>query len=330
MAGLADELQDEREARMVLSMIAEPGDAVTGRVLALAGAVGTVRLLESQDTVPLLGRADAMIWRDQHARRMGDGLLEALDHARQAGYGTLIPTDPDWPAGVNDLTDRAPYVLWTLGNETLLGPRTRETVTVTGTRAATSYGERVASDFAGQFAAAGKVVVGGGDFGIEGAAHRGVLAHGGDTIAVLPGGLDRPYPRAHADLLDRIGDRGLLVTELPPQATPTRTRFLARSRLMAAMAGATVLVESGPRSGALGTASHAHALGRVVGAVPGPVTSAASAGPHQLIAAGTAMLTSDARQIADALDAPPPPAPPNPFHAQHRSPQAHGPAAPSL
>lgn len=306
MTKLADGLEDERAARMALSMIAEPDDAVTGRVLALVGAVETVRLIEAEDTVLSLGRVDTMIWREHLVARIDDRLLSALDHARQSGFGVLIPSDTDWPAGVNDLHEHAPYVLWTLGNEELLSKEPRDLVTITGSRAATTYGEHVAGDLAVDFAADGRTVVGGGAYGIEGAAHRGALARGGSTIAVLAGGLDRPYPSGHRELLRRISDAGLLVSELPPNAVPTRHRFAARNRLMATMSGATVLVEAGGRSGALGTARRAHALDRVVGAVPGPVTSAASIGPHQLIATNQAMLTSSARQITDALEAQPP------------------------
>ena len=321
---LADHMEDERTARMALSMIAEPDDAVTGRVLALVGAVETVRLIESEDIVPFLDRVDAMIWRESLNARVDDRLLPALDEARQSGFGVLIPSDVDWPAGVNDLHVHAPYVLWTLGDEALLGKRPRDLVTITGSRAATTYGERVAGEFATDFAASGRVVVAGGTYGIEGAAHRGALARDGRTVAVLAGGLDRPYPAGHRGLLERIGDAGLLVSELPPGATPTRHRFAARSRLMAAMAGATVLVEASGRSASLGTARHARGLGRVVGAVPGPVTSAASVGPHQLIAANQAALTSNAQPIIDALETRPPRSRPELTFSQDRKPPTTG------
>lgn len=324
MARLAEDIQDERTARMALSMIADPDDVTTGRVLALVGAVETVRLLESTDTVPFLPKVDAMIWREHHAARITDRVPEALDQARQAGYGVLIPSDPDWPAGVNDLTDRAPYVLWTLGDETLLNRPLRNLVTVTGSRASTTYGAHMAGQLASEFAADGRIVIAGGAYGIDAAAHRGVLADRGQTIAVLAGGLGRPYPRGNAELLDRIADTGLLLSEAPPEAEPTRQRFLARNRLEAALPGATVIVEAGARSASLGIARRAHGLGRVVGAVPGPVTSAASAGPHHLIATEHAVLTSNAIQITQALDAPPPPSPPSPFRPQERQPPATG------
>lgn len=129
--------------------------------------------------------------------------------------------------------------------------------------------------------------------------HRAVLAAGGDTIAVLAGGVDRPYPSGHRDLLDRVGDVGALVSELPPGSVPTRHRFLTRSRLLGAMSAATVVVEAGARSGALRVASEAHQLGRQVGAVPGPVTSVTSHGPHELLRTGHARLVTSAADVEE-------------------------------
>jgi DNA processing protein len=107
----------------------------------------------------------------------------------------------------------------------------------------------------------------------------------------LAGGLDIPYPAGHSGLLHRIGNSGLLVSEYPPGVRPARHRFLTRNRLVAAFAGAAVVVEAGLRSGAANTAAWATALGRVVGAVPGPVTSSASTGCHALLRAGAEVIT---------------------------------------
>jgi len=126
-------------------------------------------------------------------------------------------------------------------------------------------------------------VVSGGAYGIDGMAHRAALASGGDTVAVLAGGVDRLYPAGHEALLTRITEQGAIVSEAPCGTAPTRWRFLQRNRLIAALADATVVVEAGRRSGALSTARHALALGRPVGVVPGPVTSASSAGCHLML-----------------------------------------------
>ena len=162
---------------------------------------------------------------------------------------------------------------------------------VVGTRAATAYGEQVAADLAAGLVEHDVAVVSGGAYGIDGAAHRAALACDGITVAVLAGGIDIPYPAGHSALLHRIARHGLVFTEYPPGIRPARHRFLTRNRLVAAVAGAAVVVEAGLRSGAANTAAWARALGRVVAAVPGPVTSSASAGCHALLRDGAELVT---------------------------------------
>ena len=128
-------------------------------------------------------------------------------------------------------------------------------------------------------------------YGIDGAAHRAALASEGLTVAVLAGGVDVLYPAGHSALLHRVGGDGLLVSEYPPGVRPARYRFLTRNRLVAALSAATVVVEAGVRSGAASTAAWARGLGRVVCAVPGPVTSSASIGCHVLIQSGAELVT---------------------------------------
>ncbi|GAA1691666.1 hypothetical protein GCM10009808_05820 [Microbacterium sediminicola] len=156
-------------------------------------------------------------------------------------------------------------------------------VSIVGARAATEYGEHVAGQLASGLGGHGVAVVSGAAYGIDGAAHRGALAAGGMTIALLAGGVDRPYPSGHSDLIERICAGGAVMSEVPPGTAPTKWRFLARNRMIAALGQATVVVEAGWRSGSLNTAHHAATLGRPLGAVPGPVTSAASAGCHRLL-----------------------------------------------
>ena len=117
------------------------------------------------------------------------------------------------------------------------------------------------------------------------------LATDGATVAVLAGGIDVLYPAGHSALLHRIAGAGLLVTEYPPGVRPARHRFLTRNRLVAALSSATVVVEAGIRSGAANTAAWARSLGRVVCAVPGPVTSLASVGCHVLLRQGAQLVT---------------------------------------
>jgi DNA processing protein len=183
-----------------------------------------------------------------------------------------------------------PLALWVTGPARLDEVADRAAAIV-GTRAATAYGEHVAAELAAGLAERDAAVVSGGAYGIDGAAHRAALAADGFTVAVLAGGIDVSYPAGHAALFRRIGEQGLLVTEYPPGLRPQRHRFLTRNRLVAALSGATVVVEAGARSGAANTAAWATALGRGVCAVPGPVTSSASVGCHALLRAGAFVVT---------------------------------------
>jgi len=172
---------------------------------------------------------------------------------------------------------------------------------IVGTRAATAYGEYAAADLATGLVERDVAVVSGGAYGIDGAAHRAALSSDGETVAVLASGIDVPYPAGHSALLHRIGKNGLVVSEYPPGVRPTRRQFLTRNRLVAAFGGATVVVEAGVRSGAANTAGWAHALGRQVGAVPGPITSSSSVGCHALITEAGARLVTRAAEVVELV-----------------------------
>ena len=135
-------------------------------------------------------------------------------------------------------------------------------------------------------------------------AHRAALASSGQTVAFLAGGVDRFYPSGHDALLSRIVEMGAVISELPCGSQPTKWRFLQRNRLIAAASAATIVVEAGWRSGSLNTAGHAAELGRPLGAVPGPVTSAASAGCHRLIRDFDAICVTNASEMAELAPMP--------------------------
>lgn len=299
MGRLAEQLQGERQARMALSMIAEPNDRLTGGLLRRVGGVETIRLIEDPDRVPEMNRADALAWRQRLAPRIAPNVMDQIQAAEDAGLGVVVPGDKHWPAGLTDLGAGEPYVLWTRGATSLLGQRIGEQITMTGARAASPYGTQIALEFATDFAADEITVVSGGAYGIDAHAHRGALAAGGHTVAVMAGGLDRLYPAGNRELLERVGDVGAVVSEMPPGASPTRWRFLARNRVLAAMSGSTVVVEAGYRSGSLGVAGIAHELGRHVGAVPGPITSATSSGSHRLIREGYAEIVTTPEEVRE-------------------------------
>jgi DNA processing protein len=208
----------------------------------------------------------------------------------------LIPGDDEWPEERLGPLRVPPLGLWVRG-EHHLREITDRSVSVVGSRASTSYGEHVAAELAAGLASAGWTVVSGGAYGIDGAAHRATLAVGGVTVAVLANGIDGSYPRGHTALLGRIAAEGLVVTELSPGEQPSRSRFLERNRVIAALTRGTVAVEMALRSGAATTVERAHHLGRVHMAVPGPVTSPMSAGCHHWISVKNAALVTCAADI---------------------------------
>ncbi len=226
-------------------------------------------------------------------RRLRDDLLAA-------GCWACCRHDRLYPAGLEDATD-APWALIGRGDSELLARLEPEAaVTVVGARRASSYGREVARELARELAGAGEVIVSGLAFGIDACAHRGALEGGGLTVAVLGCGADVPYPAAHRSLWRRISELGLVISELPPATGAWRWSFPARNRIMAALAGMTVVVEAAERSGSLITADLAADLGRDLGAVPGPVGSRLSAGPNHLLAGG-ACVVRDAQDVLDAM-----------------------------
>lgn len=208
--------------------------------------------------------------------------------------------DDRYPPGLGDAPD-APWALIGRGDQELLcGLEPQAAVTIVGSRRASAYGREVARTLGHEVSTTGLVVVSGLAFGIDACAHRGALDAGGRTLAVLGCGPDAPYPAAHRTLWRQVVKTGAVISELPPGSTPWRWSFPARNRVMAALAGMTVVVEAAAKSGSLITADLAADLGRDLGAVPGPVTSRASAGPNELLAGG-ACVVRDAQDILDAL-----------------------------
>ncbi|MCX5393468.1 DNA-processing protein DprA [Streptomyces sp. NBC_00094] len=292
---------DERLVRATLTRAVEPGDEHAGRWLRRYGATGFLdRLLHSggDDPFPGTGAKRVDSWR---RRATTAEPARDLDTVHRLGGRFLVPGDIEWPRQLDDLGDARPLGLWIRGPADL---RTwaLSSVALVGARACTPYGAHTAADLATGLARQGWVVVSGAAYGIDGAAHRGALAAGGATVAVLACGVDTPYPRGHGQLIDRIAEQGLVVGELPPESHPTRSRFILRNRLIAALTRGTVVVEAQHRSGSLVTARAAARLGRHTMGVPGPVTSALSAGVHELLR-GDAVLVTDAQEIVELVGA---------------------------
>jgi DNA processing protein len=263
----------DRAARMRLSQLVEPGDERLGQAVLRTCAADVLQQILGDDRgLPGV----------EHYRTR---LALPADHPprllAQSGGRFVVPGDGEWPTQLDALGAAAPLGLYVVGTD--LRVAAVRSVAIVGSRAATQYGAVVASELATDLSLAGWTVISGGAYGIDAAAHRGALVAGGNTAAVLACGVDSVYPRGHVDLFERIcAGGGVLLAELPPGATPTKPRFLQRNRVIAALTRGTVVVEAQLRSGALNTAAHSRRLGRPVMVVPGPVTSANSAGCHRL------------------------------------------------
>lgn len=317
---------DDTLARVVWSVLAEPGDAVAGELVAALGpdeslalvrraaAGGASELLEqvaadaSFADGPDRVRAALESAFDRWRPRLGgadDRAVAAMASATAVGACLLVPGTPEWPSGLEDLGPHAPFVLWSRSelDDPVGAAGCRGALAIVGCRANTVAGAEATAEIASVAADDGVEIVSGGAYGIDAVAHRVAVAAGTPTTAVLAGGVDQFYPAGNHDLLRNVLGRGRVLSESPPGTRPTRWRFLHRNRLIAALSGATVVVEAAARSGALNTAHHALHLGRPVFAVPGPFASAASVGCHRLIADGTAQIVVQPRDPVAAVSA---------------------------
>ncbi|MER6271260.1 DNA-processing protein DprA [Streptomyces sp900105755] len=283
--------------RVFLARVAEPGDETAGRWVRERGLREVAARLRAGGQ-PLPG-AGAKRWAGLLARAAQADPRADLAAAREAGARFVCPGDTEWPTQLDDLGDARPLGLWVRGLPSLRMWALRA-VAVVGARACTEYGAHMAAVLAAGLAERGWVVVSGGAYGVDGAAHRGALGAGGATVAVLACGVDRPYPRGHTELINRIAEQGLVVGELPPGEHPTPSRFVLRNRVIAALTRGTVVVEAAHRSGSLVTARAAQRLGRFTMGVPGPATSGLSAGVHELLR-GEAVLVTDAAEVVELV-----------------------------
>ncbi|MFJ5962724.1 DNA-processing protein DprA [Pseudarthrobacter oxydans] len=324
----------ERRSRAALSRLMEPQDAAGLALVQAAGAVDALRIATGQLSAgPELEREITALLSDGGPGTSWAGLAASLkrwhpripdlaperDLATMARLGgrLIIPSDELWPVQLADLGIQEPICLWWRGQEQPL-PGAATSIALVGSRDSTSYGASVTGDLAYSLAQRGFTVVSGGAYGIDAHAHRAALAGASGavpTIAVMAGGVDRFYPSGNDDLLRAVSNQGAVLAEVPPGSAPTRYRFLQRNRIIAALSAVTVVVEARWRSGALNTAHHAETLGRAVGAVPGSVHSANSAGCHRLLRDGGAVCVTDAAEVAE-LAGPSGSALPDPRHGQ--------------
>jgi DNA processing protein len=311
----------ELTARVVWSVIAEPGDGVAGTLIAELGAAASLELVlrdrvfgtaaalrrEAQLVAaavdeacrgrgietPAGVRAGFLRWQP---RMTGPLIASVFSMAAASRAELLVPGDPEWSPGLADLDDHAPLLLWGIGRVQLLA-EFEHSIAMVGTRAATAYGSHVATELAAELAERGWTIVSGGAYGIDATAHRAALAAKGATVAVMAGGLNSFYPTGNVELIARVAREGLVIAEVPFGTPPTPFRFLARNRMIAAMTSAVVVVEAGKRSGSINTSNHAFDIGRPVGAVPGPITSPSSSGCHLLLKERPAELIATADDV---------------------------------
>lgn len=291
---MSHDVTDETSARMAWARLAEPTDTVAVALIERFG------YLDAFDIVCRGGHAPSGTRIDRFTARLDQlDLSRDREVCRRIGARTVLPGDPEWPEALDRL-EVPPWCLWVRGPLSI-SDLPRRSVAVVGARASTPYGNHVAAEIASGTGARGFTVISGAAFGIDAAAHRAALVTETPTVAVLAGGVDRPYPTAHTELIQEIGRTGALISEVPPGSSPTRPRFLARNRLIAALSTGTVVVEAGLRSGSLRTLRDAARIGCPVAVVPGPVTSMASAGCHYAVREEGAALVTDAAEVVDLL-----------------------------
>lgn len=293
--------EGDRLARAALSLVGEPGDLRLTHLVHQLGAEQVWEgLIKQSERDELRG--------DLAARIQAVEATSLLRDTGRAGIRFLIPGDDEWPERLEDLAfapalherGGVPIGLWARGR-LHLAEVVDKSVSVVGSRSATTYGAEVTRRLAIELAEAGHASVSGAAYGIDQAAHRGSLIASGASVALLSCGVDRAYPTAHRELLDWIAEHGVVVSEAPPGGSPTKIRFLSRNRLIAALGGGVVVVEAALRSGALNTANWALGLGREVMGVPGAITSAPSAGVHQLIRTKGATLVTSAAEVLEVV-----------------------------
>lgn len=313
--GSSTEEMSQAFARAAWGTLVEPGDRVAGALIEFCGPARALQYLidrwSAQEILKDLSLS-AVDGPPDFIEELSEGInrwrpllnsrdaLNAVVHAANLGAFLLTPDQADWPLGLNDLGHHAPIALWARGQHSAVRAFERS-IGIVGARASTGYGEHVTMETVSAIAQQGIAIVSGAAYGIDGMAHRSALAVGGTTMAFLAGGVDRFYPSGHDALLGRIIESGVVLAESPCGYAPTKWRFLLRNRLIAASTQATVVMEAGWRSGSLNTANHAASLNRPLGVVPGPVTSASSAGCHRLLREYDAVCVTTASEMCELL-----------------------------
>lgn len=284
----------ETDARLVLFSTIEPADNFWSLEISNSNALNVIeRILSGKYYL-----RQKNILNLQHAVVKAD-LSDLKNELNDSGAIFITPLDSDWPVVLNDL-HCPPIGLVIKGERNVLNDLDKS-ISIVGSRKPTSYGHQIAKTLAMQAVKRDLLVVSGGAYGIDTAAHIGALAAGGKTICVLAGGVNRLYPTDNKKLFDHISTSGLLISEVMPNFASKPYRFLIRNRLIAALSKATVVVEAEFVSGSIRTARDAAEIFRPVFAIPGEVTSALSEGCHRLIAERIADIATNLDEILEII-----------------------------
>jgi len=286
---------DEDQLRQELLLILVPGvgPLIRQRLIAQFGSIERVLAASSSHLQGVSGVGPTLAKRIVEGRDNGD-VDKQIEIARANNVQILLESHADYPPLLKETHD-PPGVLFVRGS---LLPGDQLAVAIVGTRHASRYGMKQATALATSLARSGITVVSGMARGIDSAVHRATLAAGGRTIAVLASGVLAPYPPENVELADEIANQGCLMSEAAPKMPPISGMFPQRNRIISGLTLGTIVVEAAARSGALITARHAWEQNREVFAVPGPIDSRLSEGPHRLIRDGAKLVSS----IDDVLE----------------------------
>jgi DNA processing protein len=282
---------------LALKGIPGVGVVLFQRLLARFGSPAAVFTARREELLFVKGVNDDLA-RDILGFRAWDRIEADLAKMAAAGVEMLLPTDPRFPEGLKQIP-YPPPLLFIKGS---LLPQDDLALALVGTRTASYYGLKTCRRLAGALAVRGLTVVSGLARGIDTAAHQGALENSGRTLAVLGCGLDVVYPPENQKLYEQIPEQGALISEFPLGAPPEAKNFPIRNRLISGLALGVVVVEAGLKSGTAITVRYALDQGREVFAVPGPIDSPTSLGPHRLIQDG-AKLVQEVEDITQELPA---------------------------
>jgi DNA processing protein len=290
-----ESMSPERRAAIALALVPGVGPRLTGFLMAHFGSAQKILQARRRDLMEV----------ERIGPRMAEAITSALEndladqvihHCRESGVTMLLPSDPGYPAPLQNLPDPPP-LLFQRGEVTQADGLA---IGIVGTRHPTHYGLTMAKRLSAELAHAGFTIVSGLARGIDAQAHRSALEEGGRTIAFLGSSVTDIYPPEHEQLARQVAQCGAIISETHPFSMPRAGVFPQRNRLISGQSLGVVVVEAAERSGALITASHAGEQGRDVFAVPGPVTSRASQGTLQLLRDG-AILVRSAEDIIEHL-----------------------------